>query len=143
MSGRVIKLAGHPVHPVLGPAPFGLLVLATAFDTLAAVRALPSLTELSFWAVVLGASTGLVTAGFALLDWTFYSRIGQRSSCGLGGFVSLMVVALFAAVAILRWNTATHAPTALAFAMEVAGASLLGTRAWLGHEVTSWIDGGE
>jgi hypothetical protein len=49
-------------------------------------------------------------------------------------------VGLFGLAALLRVETAAHAAPASAMALQVAGAALLGTKAWIGRELGTWLD---
>jgi uncharacterized membrane protein len=119
-----------------------MFIAAAALDVLSAVRVLPALSELAFWGIAIGIACGVMTSMFALLDWLFVGRLGEKSACGLDGFASLVVVALFLASMTLRLDEQAHATTRLAFAFEFVGVMLLATKGWLGREVAAWLESG-
>jgi hypothetical protein len=117
----------------------GLLALGTGLDVLAAGNsgALPSL---AFWCIAVGVATGTWCAGFALLDWIFFARLGSAGGYGFGGFATAIVVGLYALDALLRVDAPSHAAPAGAIALEVSGAALLAVKTWIGRELAAWLD---
>lgn len=135
---RQVKRTAQAIHPALAPVALGLLALGTALDVLAAGQA-GALTWLAFWALVLGVAAGTWCAVFALLDWIFFAELGEAGVCGLDGFATALVVGLFGVAALLRIESPAHAAPAGAMAIEIAGAALLGMKAWIGRELASWL----
>jgi hypothetical protein len=125
--------------PILSPAALGLLALGTALDILSAGQ--PGvLAWLAFWIVVAGVAAGTWCAVFSLFDWIFFARLGEAGVCGLDGFACAVGVGLYGLGALLRVDTTAHMAPASALALEVAGAALLGTKAWIGRELAAWLD---
>jgi hypothetical protein len=125
-------------YSFVGPAALALLGLATALDVLAAGQ--PGvIASLAFWTVMAGVAAGTWYTVFALLDWVVFAQLGESGVCGLDGFVCAIVVGLFGLSALLRVDVPAHAAPPAAAALEVAGAALIGMKAWIGRELAAWI----
>jgi len=135
---RRIRCAVGGAYAFVGPGALGLLGLATALDVLATGQP-GMLASMAFWTVVAGVAAGTWYTVFALLDWVIFAQLGESGVCGLDGFVCAIVVGLFGLSALLRVDVSTHAATSAATALEVAGAALIGMKAWIGRELAAWI----
>jgi uncharacterized membrane protein len=131
----------HPAHPSLVNVAFALLGLGVALDALSTGRG-GAVTWLAFWVLALGVAFGTWTAIFSLFDWVFFARPvdgpsdgGESSLSGVGGFATALVVGLFGLSAITRVDTAAHAPPPVAIVLEMAGATLMWMRSWMGREL--------
>ncbi|HZU83221.1 MAG TPA: DUF2231 domain-containing protein [Polyangiaceae bacterium] len=129
---------GNAIHPVLAPAALALLALGTSFDLLAAGHA-GALTWLAFWILCAGIAWGTWCAMWGLLDWVCFSRLGDAGVGGIDSFATAIVVGLYALSALLRLDDTAHAPTDAAVALEVAGAALIGMKAWIGRELAACL----
>ena len=133
---RRVGTSGPAIHPVLAPAAFGLLGLASALDIVAHGGAL---SWLSFYALGAGVALATWCAVFALLDWICFADLGKSGPWGLDGVPTAVVVALYSGAILLRVDSACHVATASAMALEVAGAGLLANKAWIGRELAASI----
>jgi hypothetical protein len=132
----------HPavaVHPVLAPTALGLLAMGTSLDVLAAGRE-SGLTWLAFWIITAGIAWGTLGVMWALFDWIFFARLGDKGVFGADGFATAIVVGLYGLSALLRLEGTAHAPTDPAMALEVAGTALIGVKAWVGRELAAWLN---
>jgi hypothetical protein len=136
---REVKRTALAIHPALTPAALGLLAVGATLDLFAMGRG-GALAWLAFWFIASGVAFGVWCATFALLDWIFFAELGQKGVCGLDGLATTVIVGLFGLAALLRVTTVAHAPPESAMALEVAGAALMGTRAWIGRELAAWLD---
>src|SRR5215203_6456763 len=127
---------GHPIHPILIPFPLGLLSTSVVFDVVYLLTGNGKWSEISFWMIAAGIIGGLAAAVFGLIDWLAIPDGTRAKQIGLWhGGGNVVVVALFAISAFLRWGTADHLPDTVALVLEVT-AILLGTvTAWLGGEL--------
>ena len=131
-----VKIAGHGVHPILIVVPLGLLATAVIFDVIQAFNDSGDLAVASFFMIAAGIIGGLVAALFGLIDWiavpagTRAKRIGAWHGGG-----NVVVVALFAVSWLLRLGQDRHAPTALAFVLELVAVVLALGTAWAGGEL--------
>lgn len=131
-----IKIAGHPVHPMLIVFPLGLLATAVIFDIAYVATGNTDLSVFSFWALVAGLVGGLLAAIFGLVDWlgipsgTRAKRIGAMHGVG-----NLVVVALFAVSFLTRLSDNAYLPSVVPLVFGVLGVLLALFTAWLGGEL--------
>jgi len=131
-----IKVAGHPVHPMLIVFPLGLLSTAVIFDIAYALTGNADLSVFSFWALVAGLVGGLLAAIFGLVDWlaipsgTRAKRIGAMHGGG-----NLVVVVLFFLSLLTRLSDNAYLPNVVPLVLGVLGALLAVFTAWLGGEL--------
>jgi uncharacterized membrane protein len=135
---RQVKRTGQAVHPALAPVALGLMAFGAGLDVLAAGRQGP-LTWLAFWMIASGVAAGTWSAMFAVADWIFFADAGDAGVCGLGGFPTAVIVALFGLAALLRVASPEHLAPPGAMALEVAGVAFIVTKTWVGRELASWL----
>lgn len=134
MRSRV-KLAGHPLHPMLIVYPLGLLSTAVAFDIIHLVSGVARWTEVAYYLVGAGVIGGLAAAVPGWLDWAAIPRGTRARRVGLAhGVGNVMVLSLFAVSWLLRRPDPALPPTA-AIAFGVVGVVLIAATAWLGGEL--------
>jgi uncharacterized membrane protein len=130
------KLAGHAVHPMLITLPLGLLATAVIFDIIHAFSDTADLAVASFYMIAAGILGGLLAALFGLIDWLAIPVGTRAKRIGLWhGVGNVVVVALFAVSWLLRLGQDRHAPTALAFVLELVAVVLALFTAWAGGEL--------
>ncbi|MGD0674676.1 MAG: DUF2231 domain-containing protein [Polyangiaceae bacterium] len=132
---RAILVGRHAANPAFARGAFAPFVLGSALDAVASCRS-SAVSSLGFWIVVLGVALGAWVATFEILDWLFFARLGSTGVSGLDGFISAMVVGLFALATWLRAATLSHQAPAAAVAVEVAGVALLSVKGWIGRELS-------
>jgi uncharacterized membrane protein len=131
-----IKIAGHPVHPMLIVFPLGLLATAVIFDIAYVLTGNADLSVFSFWGLAAGLVGGLLAAIFGLVDWlaipsgTRAKRIGAMHAVG-----NLAVVGLFAVSFLTRLSDNAYLPSLVPLLFGVLGAALSLFTAWLGGEL--------
>lgn len=129
-----IKLAGHPIHPMLIVLPLGLFSTAVVFDIVYLVTNDAVFADVSFWEITAGIIGGLVAAVFGLIDWMAIPKGTRAKRIGLwhgGGNVAIVLA--FIVSWLLRVGDHAYAPSLLPF--------LLGLVAVLGALVTAWLGG--
>jgi uncharacterized membrane protein len=135
MESRV-KLLGHPIHPMLIVLPLGLFAIALLFDVIYLITGTDMFADVAFWNITVGIIGGLLAAIFGLIDWlglpkdTRARRLGAWH--GLGNFV---IVLLFIASWLLRYNDDAYAPDLLPFVLALIGVAMALVTAWLGGEL--------
>lgn len=124
---------GHPIHPALIPFPFAFLVGALVADAAGRVTDHEPLWRTGWHLAVAGVVMALVAAvpGFIDLAKTVPPNSTGKRRARQHAALNLGAVVLFAASAIGRSGD-THAPSALALALELVGAALLVRAGWLG-----------
>lgn len=134
MESRV-KLAGHPIHPMLIVFPLGLLATAVVFDILSLVLGNPELAIVGWWAIIAGIVGGLVAAVFGLWEWLYIPGRTRAKSIGLWhGLMNVVVVSLFAVAWWMRLP-GDHAVTAAPLLLELTAAVIAVVSGWIGGEL--------
>jgi uncharacterized membrane protein len=130
-----IKIAGHPLHPMLIVFPLGLLATAVAFDIAALVSKDNSWFNISFWIMVAGILGGLLAALPGLIDWVAIPSNTRAKAIGLWhGGGNVVVLVLFASSWFLRRVNA-GVPTGGALVLSFLGLVLALITGWLGGEL--------
>ena len=134
MDSRV-KIAGHPVHPMLIVFPLGLLATATVFDVIFLVSNDPRWTEIAYYMIGAGVIGGLAAAPFGWIDWLGIPKGTRAKRIGLThGIGNTVVLVLFFASWLLRRDTVSLRPTE-AIVAGLAGVALAVVTGWLGGEL--------
>jgi uncharacterized membrane protein len=130
-----VKLAGHPVHPMLIVFPLGLLYTAVVFDIIYLVTGAVRWTEVAYYLIGAGVIGGLAAAIPGTLDWWAIPRRTRAKRVGLiHGVGNVVVVTLFALSWLLRRPDPSQPPTG-AIVAGVLGVVLISATAWLGGEL--------
>src|ERR671933_311382 len=102
MESRV-KLAGHPVHPMLIVFPLGLLATAVIFDVIYLFAGNAELVTFSYWAIAAGIVGGLLAAVFGFWDWLHIPAGTRAKAVGAWhGGGNVVIVGLFVVAWLLR-----------------------------------------
>jgi uncharacterized membrane protein len=134
MESRV-KLAGHPVHPMLIVFPLGLLATAVVFDVIFLVTNTPSWTVAAYYMIGAGVIIGLAAAVPGAVDWLAIPRGTRAKRIGLiHGVGNVIVVTLFALSWYLRRDQPAAPPTGAVVA-GLLGVALSVITGWLGGEL--------
>jgi uncharacterized membrane protein len=134
MESRV-KLAGHPVHPMLIVFPLGLLYTAVVFDIIYLVTGVVRWTEVAYYLIGAGVIGGLAAAIPGWVDWWAIPVRTRAKRVGLiHGIGNVIVVGLFALSWLLRRPGPSLPPTG-AIVAGVLGVVLVSATAWLGGEL--------
>lgn len=130
-----VKVAGHPLHPMLIVFPLGLLATGVAFDIAALVSGDAGWFNISFWLIAAGILGGLLAAFPGLIDWYAIPRNTRAKAIGLlHGGGNVVVLILFAISWFLRRANATVPSDGALVLSFVAVVIALGT-GWLGGEL--------
>lgn len=133
------KLLGHPIHPMLITFPFGLFGMAVVFDLIDVIGdGWDSISRAAYYMIAAGVVMGLVAAVFGAVDWTAIPT-GTRAKriATIHGLGNVVVVALFAAAWLLRYDDPPDGAAGLPIVLQVIGLlTALGT-SWLGGELVN------
>jgi uncharacterized membrane protein len=130
-----VKVAGHPVHPMLIVFPLGLLATAVIFDIIYLVSDNSQWTLAAYYMIGAGIIGGLAAALFGWIDWfaipggTRAKRIGLWHGAG-----NVVVLGLFILSWVIRRDTPDVPPTG-AIVAGLAGFVLAAVTGWLGGEL--------
>jgi uncharacterized membrane protein len=134
MESRV-KLAGHPVHPMLIVFPLGLLSTAVLFDIVFLVTAAVRWTELAYYMIGAGVVGGAAAAIPGWVDWAAIPSGTRAKRVGLlHGAGNVVVLALFVLSWLLRRPDPSSPPTG-AIVAGVLGVVVVAITGWLGGEL--------
>jgi uncharacterized membrane protein len=145
MESRV-KLAGHPVHPMLIVFPLGLLGAAVLFDIIYLISGNEQWTVAAHYMIGAGVIGGLAAALFGWLDWLGIPGGTRAKRLGLWhGLGNTAVLALFILSWVLRREVPAEPPTG-AIVAGLSGLVLSIITAWMGGELVYrlavGVDGG-
>jgi uncharacterized membrane protein len=145
MESRV-KLAGHPVHPMLIVFPLGLLGAAVIFDIIFLISDNSQWTLAAYYMIGAGVIGGLAAALFGWLDWLGIPGGTRAKHIGLWhGLGNTVVLAFFILSWVLRRDNPAEPPTG-AIVAGLSGIVLSLITAWLGGELVYrlgvGVDGG-
>lgn len=130
-----VKIAGHPVHPMLIVFPLGLLATAVIFDVIFLISAHGQWALVSYYMIGAGVIGGLAAAVFGWLDWIAIPSGTRAKRIGLWhGLLNVAVLGLFAVSWFLRRENPALPPTGAVVA-GLAGAAVTVIAAWLGGEL--------
>ena len=133
-----IKIAGHPLHPMLIVFPLGLLATAVAFDIAALISTDNSWFNISFWIMAAGILGGLLAALPGLIDWV---AIPSNTRAKWHGDGNVAMVVLFAMSWSLRRGNA-GVPSSGALMLSFLGLVLALITGWLGGRIGRSFGGG-
>jgi uncharacterized membrane protein len=130
-----VKLAGHPVHPMLVVFPLGLLATALIFDIIYLLSDHAQWTLVAYYMIGAGIIGGLAAAVPGWLDWFAIPRGTRAKRIGLWhGAGNVLVLALFVVSWVLRRGNPELPPTG-AIVAAFAGVVIALVTAWLGGEL--------
>jgi uncharacterized membrane protein len=131
-----LKLAGHPVHPMLIVLPLGLFSIAVLFDLVYLATDDQVFAEVAFWNITAGIVGGLLAAVFGVLDWLAIPKGTRAKRLGLwhgGGNVA--IVLLFLLSWLMRLGNHAYSPDLLPFLLGLVAVGAALVTAWLGGEL--------
>lgn len=134
MESRV-KVAGHPVHPMLIVFPLGLLASAVVFDVIFLVSDNSGWTVAAYYMIGAGVIAGLAAAVPGTIDWLAIPRGTRAKRIGLlHGVGNVVVVLLFAMSWFMRRGNPGSPPTEAVVA-GLLGVGIAVVTGWLGGEL--------
>ena len=130
-----MKVAGHPVHPMLIVFPLGLLATAVIFDIITLSTSDGKWSTMAWYMIAAGIIGGLLAAVFGLIDWLGIPSNTRAKAIGLWhGCLNVVVVLLFAISWLVR-RPDPASPTGLALTMSFAAVILAVVAGWFGGEL--------
>jgi uncharacterized membrane protein/nitrite reductase/ring-hydroxylating ferredoxin subunit len=124
-------VANHPLHAMLIPFPFAFLVGAVFFDAIGLLGGMPTFWLVGHYVLAAGIITALMAAIPGIIDYatTVPPRSSAKKRAATHGLTNSFAVALFATA----WFSRTaNQPDLMALVLEVAGAAVLSSGAWMG-----------
>lgn len=128
-----VKLAGHPLHPMLVHFPVAMLVAVLAADASHWWTADPFWQRAALWLSGVGAGAGWVAAAFGTADWLLTARIRQKVTAACHGLAAVMMLSVATLSWYWRWQAGPLAePLWLAVGLSGVAAALVGLASMLG-----------
>lgn len=130
-----IKLAGHPVHPMLIVFPLGLLSTAVLFDIIYLVTGVVRWTEVAYYMIGAGVLGGAAAAIPGWMDWAAIPSATRAKRIGLlHGAGNVIVLGLFVLSWLLRRPDPSAPPTG-GIVAGVLAVVIVAITGWLGGEL--------
>jgi uncharacterized membrane protein len=130
-----MKIAGHPVHPMLIVFPLGLLATAVIFDIITLSTSDGKWSTMAWYMIAAGIIGGLLAAVFGLIDWIGIPSNTRAKAVGLWhGGLNVLVVLLFAVSWLLR-RPEPASPSSLALTLSFAAVIIAMVAGWFGGEL--------
>lgn len=130
-----MKIAGHPVHPMLIVFPLGLLATAVIFDIITLSTSDGKWSTMAWYMIGAGILGGLLAAVFGLIDWMGIPSNTRAKAVGLWhGGLNVLVVLLFAGSWLLR-RPDPATPTGLALTLSFITVVIAVVAGWFGGEL--------
>jgi uncharacterized membrane protein len=130
-----VRVAGHPLHPMLIVFPLGLLATAVIFDIIYLVSHNPMWTQVAYYMIGAGVIGGLAAALPGIIDWFGIPSGSRAKRVGLlHGVGNVVIVVLFIVSWLMRRGTSAAPPTG-AIVLGIVGVVLAVITGWLGGEL--------
>jgi uncharacterized membrane protein len=133
-----LRIAGHPVHPVLVMFPVGLFATAVMFDAGDLLGGPALLGEVAYWNVGAAIAGGLFAAIAYTVDVMFIRNGTQAKRAGvLSGLMGFGVLLLFMVILLVRMGSADRSAGGGLFAVELIALAAAVSAAYLGGELVN------
>ena len=133
-----LRVAGHPIHPVLMMFPLGLFAMAVIFDIANLSGAPAMLGAVAYWTVAAGLIGGVLAALAGTVDLMFIPNGTPAKRAGvMHGLINMGVLLLFAVILMLRMANHDRAAGVGLLVVEVLalGGAVVG--AWFSGELVN------
>lgn len=130
-----VKVAGHPVHPMLIVFPLGLLATSVIFDIIGLSTSDGKWSNMAWYMIAAGIIGGLLAAVFGLIDWLGIPSNTRAKAIGLWhGGLNVLVVLLFVISWLLR-KADPASPSTLALILSFGAVVIALVAGWFGGEL--------
>lgn len=130
-----LKIAGHPLHPMLVPLPIGFLIGAFLTDVAYWLTGWASFAYFSTWLLVAGIATALLAAVGGFIDFAGEPRIRQIRKAWYHMFGNLLAVALSVINLLVHMRDGSAAVLPEGIFLSTVVAVLLLFNGWMGGEL--------
>ena len=129
------KMMGHAIHPLLVMFPAGLLLIALVFDGLRLLTGQKKWSEVAYWNMVAGVSSGYVASVPGFVDWWHLPEGSRAKRVGLIHAIANQLGLLLFIWSLVQRRSDAAQPSNAALGAAVAGASAIGLGGYLGGEL--------
>ena len=130
-----LKIAGHPLHPMLVPLPIGFLIGAFLTDLAYWITRWASFAYFSTWLLAAGIATALLAALGGFIDFAGEPRIRQIRKAWYHMFGNLLAVVLSVINLLVHMRDGSAAVLPDGIILSTVVAVLLLFNGWMGGEL--------
>lgn len=130
-----LKIAGHPLHPMLVPLPIGFLIGAFLTDLAYWITRWASFAYFSTWLLAAGIATALLAALGGFIDFAGEPRIRQIRKAWYHMFGNLLAVILSVINFLVHMRDGAAAVLPEGIVLSGVVALLLMFNGWMGGEL--------
>jgi len=127
-----VRIAGHPIHPILVPIPIGCFVGALLTDIVYSCTALMQWANFSAWLVTVGLIMGVVAAVIGLIDFLGNPLIREIPQAWLHMMGNLLVLVLALFNTMIHSRDAWTSVVPLGLVLSAATVLVLVFTGWMG-----------
>jgi uncharacterized membrane protein len=133
-----LRVAGHPIHPVLVMFPLGLFATAVMFDAGNLLGGPALLGEVAYWNIGAAIVGGILAAVAGVVDVMFTrTGTGARRIGVLHGLANFGVLLLFVVILLVRMGSADRAAGGGLLVVELIALAGAVAGAWYGGELVN------
>lgn len=132
-----LRIAGHPLHPMVVPLAIAPLVLMLLFDIVHLASGNQAFWDFGAWLAIVGGLAALASIGSGFVDM---SRIPNGTRAHKVGvyhtIVGFVILAAYGSSLLARWPLGSPPDGfAPAFTADLVGSLLVAAQGWLGGEL--------
>jgi uncharacterized membrane protein len=133
-----LRIAGHPVHPVLVMFPLGLFATAVLFDVGNLLGGPALLGEVAYWTIGAAIVGGVLAALAGVLDVMFIRNGTEAKRAGvMHGLANFGVLLMFMVILLVRMGSADRAAGGGLLVVELIALAGAAAGAWYGGELVN------
>jgi uncharacterized membrane protein len=138
-----LRIAGHPIHPMLVMFPLGLFATAVIFDAADLLGGPALLSEVAHLNLVGGLIGGVLASVAGLVDLAAVPNGTRAKRIGaVHGLINLGVILLFAVIWVVRIGADNRAAGGGLFMVELLALAAAGVGAWFGSQLIQRLGDG-
>jgi uncharacterized membrane protein len=131
-----LRIAGHPIHPMLTDFPVGLWVISFVWDIVAISTGNPMWWSFAFWTMLIGLIMALPTAVTGMIDFTgIRAADPAKRTAVIHMVLNLIVASLFLVNLLIRGGSQPPESRGLAVLLSGVAVFLLAISGWLGAKL--------
>jgi uncharacterized membrane protein len=133
-----LRIAGHPIHPVLVMFPLGLFATAVIFDAGHLLGGPALLGEAAYWNIGAALCGGVIAASAGVVDLMFLRNgTSAKRAAVTHGLVNFGVLLMFLVILMLRMGSTNRTAGGGLLAVELVVLAGAVAGAWFGGELVN------